>query len=87
MPKLSFVDSLLRRGKRSFPSDVLKAGSILNLSEGDEVLLTYTSTVDKMKFFSAFLREGLENGDAVWYTYPLRKVKPLGLNLGSTGST
>jgi hypothetical protein len=70
MPKLSFIDSLLRRGKRSIPPDILKAGSILNLSEGDEVLLTYTSAVDKMKFFSAFIREGLESGDAVWYTYP-----------------
>jgi len=70
MPKLSFIDSLLRRGKRSIPSDILKAGSILNLSEGDEILLTYTSAVDKMKFFSAFMREGLESGDAVWYTYP-----------------
>jgi len=70
MPKLSFIDSLLGRGKRSIPSDILKAGSILNLSEGDEILLTYTSAVDKMKFFSAFMREGLESGDAVWYTYP-----------------
>jgi hypothetical protein len=70
MPKLSFVDSLLRRGKRSIQSDILKAGSVLNLSEGDEVLLTYTSAVDKMKFFSAFIREGLESGDAVWYIYP-----------------
>jgi hypothetical protein len=70
MPKLSFIDSLLGRGKRSIPSDVLKAGSILSLSEGDEVFLTYTSAVDKMKFFSAFIREGLESGDAVWYTYP-----------------
>jgi len=70
MPKLSFIDSLLRRGKRSIPSDVLKAGSILNLDEGDEILLTYTSAVEKMKFFSAFIREGLESGDAVWYNYP-----------------
>ncbi|RLI44148.1 hypothetical protein DRO69_08035 [Candidatus Bathyarchaeota archaeon] len=26
--------------------------------------------MDKMKFFSAFIRTGLENGDAVFYTYP-----------------
>ena len=70
MPKLSFMDSLLRRRKHSIPSDVLKAGSILNVREGDEVFLTYTSAVDKMKFFSAFIREGLESGDTVWYTYP-----------------
>jgi len=70
LPKLSFIDSLLRRGKRSIPSDILKAGSILNVGEGDEVLLTYTSAVNKMKFFSTFIREGLENGDLVAYTYP-----------------
>ena len=70
MLKLSFIDSLLRREKRSIPYDILKAGSILNLDEGDEILLTYTSAVDKMKFFSVFIREGLESGDAVWYNYP-----------------
>ncbi len=70
MPKLSFIDSLLRRGKRSIPSDTFETASLLNLSEGDEILMTYTSAVDKMKFFSAFIREGLEKGDAVWYTYP-----------------
>ncbi len=70
MPKLSIIDSLRQRGKRSIPSDILKAGSILSLEEGSEILLTYTSAVDKMKFFSAFIREGLESGDAVWYTYP-----------------
>lgn len=70
MPKLSFIDSLLRKGKRFIPSDTFETASVLNLSEGDEILLTYTSAVDKMKFFSAFIREGLENGDAVWYTYP-----------------
>jgi len=48
MPKLSFINSLLRRGKRSIPSDILKAGSALSPSEGDEVILTYTSAVDKM---------------------------------------
>jgi len=32
--------------------------------------MTYTSAVDKMKAFSAFIRQGLENGDLVDYTYP-----------------
>jgi KaiC/GvpD/RAD55 family RecA-like ATPase len=31
---------------------------------------TYTSAVDKMKVFSAFIREGLENGDLVDCGYP-----------------
>ncbi len=70
MPKLSFIGSLLRRGKGSIPSDVLKAGPVLNLREGEQAVLTYTSAADKMKVFSAFIREGLESGDAVWYSYP-----------------
>jgi KaiC/GvpD/RAD55 family RecA-like ATPase len=70
MPKLSFIDSLLRRGKRSIPSDVLKAGHVLNVGEGEQIVLTYTSESDKMKIFSAFIREGLESGGAVWYSYP-----------------
>jgi len=70
VPKLPIIDSLRLRWKRSIPSDVLKAGPVLNLREGEAVILTYTSAADKMKIFSAFIREGLESGDAVWYTYP-----------------
>ena len=70
MPKLPIIDALRQRWNRSFPSDVLKAGPVLNVMEGDEIVVTYTSAVDKMKFFSAFIREGLENGDLVTYTYP-----------------
>jgi len=70
MPKLPIIDALRQRWKRSFPSDVLKIGPVLNVMEGDEIVVTYTSAVDKMKFFSAFIREGLENGDLVTYTYP-----------------
>ena len=88
MPKLSFIDSLLRRGKRSIPSDILKADPVLNISEGEAVILTYTSTADKMKVFSAFMREGLENGDAVNYFYPdeenetvRAKLKEHGINV------
>jgi hypothetical protein len=70
MPKLSFIDSLLRRGKPSIPSDALKAGSVLNIKEGEQVILTYSSVANKIKIFSAFIREGLDMGDAVWYAYP-----------------
>jgi len=70
MPNLSFIDSLLRRGKRSIPPDILKASPVVTVGEGEAILLTYTSVVDKMKVFSAFIREGLENGDLVNYTYP-----------------
>jgi hypothetical protein len=70
MPKLSFMDSLLRRGKRSIPSDILKPNPALNAGEGESIILTYTSIADKMKVLSAFIREGLDNGDQVQYTYP-----------------
>ena len=70
MPKLPIIDSLRQRWKRSIPSDILKAGPVLNLREGESAILTYTSAADKMKVFSAIIREGLENGDLVTYTYP-----------------
>jgi len=85
MPKKSFIDSLLRRGKRVLPSDTFETASVLNLSDGDEILLTYTSAVDKMKFFSAFIREGLENGDAVWYSYPDEESETVKGELGKYG--
>jgi hypothetical protein len=88
MPKLSFIDSLLRKGKRSIPSDILKTGPVLNLREGETILAMYTSAADKMKIFSAFIREGLENGDAVDYLYPdeenetvRAKLKEHGINV------
>ena len=69
MPKLPIINSLRRRWKRSIPSNLLKAGPVLNLREGESVIVTYTSAADKMKVFSAFIHEGLENGDAVHYVH------------------
>ncbi len=57
------------RSKRSVLPDVLKYGPVLNVREGEAIIATYTSAADKMKVFSAFIREGLENGDAVTYNY------------------
>jgi hypothetical protein len=70
LPNLPIIDFLRQRRKRSIPSDVLKAGPVLNVREGEQVVVTYKSAADKMKVFSAFIREGLESGDAVWYSYP-----------------
>jgi len=88
MPKLPIINSLRQKWKRSIPSDILKAGPVLNLREGESTILTYTSAADKMKIFSAFIREGLESGDAVWYTYPdeesetvRAKLKGYGINV------
>jgi len=65
-----------------------KARTRLNIKEGEMVVVTYTSAVDKMKVFSAFIREGLENGDLVDYTYPdedsqivRAKLKEHGINV------
>ena len=70
LPNLSILDSLRRRGKRSIPLDVLKPNPVLNFSEGESKIVTYTSAAGKMKIFSAYIREGLENGDLVDYSYP-----------------
>jgi len=88
VPKLSIIDFLRRRRKPSIPSNILKAGPVLNFREGVEIIVTYTSAADKMKFFSAFIHEGLQSGDAVWYIYPdeesetvRAKLKEHGINV------
>jgi len=88
MPKLPIINSLRQRWKRSIPSDILKAGPVLNIREGETIIAMYTSAADKMKIFSAFIREGLENGDAVDYFYPdeenetvRAKLKEHGINV------
>ncbi len=88
MPKLSFINSLLRREKHPIPSDALKAGPVLNVREGENVIVLYTSASDKMKIFSAFIREGLESGDRIEYDYPdeeneivRAKLKEHGINV------
>jgi len=70
MPNFSVSDSLQQRRKRSLPSNLLEAGPVLDVRERDSIIATYTSAADKMKVFAAFIREGLENGDAVDYVYP-----------------
>ena len=70
IPNFSIIDSQTRRWKRSIPSNLLRAGPVLDFREGDSIIATYTSAADKMKVFSAFIREGLEDGDTVWYVYP-----------------
>jgi len=70
MPNLSIMDSLRRMWKRSVPSSILKSGPLLNVREGEQIVVTYTSAADKMKIVAAFIREGLGNGDLVDYSYP-----------------
>jgi len=54
----------------SISSDVSKTGMVFKIGEGESTIVTYTSATDKMKAFSAFIREGLESDDIIWYTYP-----------------
>jgi predicted transcriptional regulator len=62
-----------------------KARTRLNIKEGEMAVVTYTSAVDKMKVFSAFIREGLENGDLVDYTYPDEESETVRAKLKENG--
>ncbi len=59
-----------KRGGRYYLSKLVKAGTILNIRKGEVAIALYTSAADKMKVFSAFIHEGIENGDLVDYVYP-----------------
>jgi len=89
MANSSVIDFQRRTWKHSIPSDLLKVGPVLNVREGEESIAMYTSATDKMKIFSAFIREGLENGDSVEYIYPdeesetvRAKLKEYGIDVG-----
>jgi len=69
LPNSFIIGSQRRRWKGSIASNILKTGPVLNVREGELVITMYTSAADKMKVFSAFIREGLESGDIIWYTY------------------
>jgi len=62
-----------------------KTRTRLNIKEGDTAVVTYTSAVDKMKVFSEFIREGLENGDLVDYTYPDEEAETVRAKLKEHG--
>jgi hypothetical protein len=42
----------------------------LHLTEGEHLVVFYSSKVDKWRLFSAYIRQGLRNGDRVVYAYP-----------------
>jgi len=62
-----------------------KTRTRLNIKEGETAVVIYTSAVDKMKVFSAFIREGLENGDLVDYTYPDEEAETVRAKLKEYG--
>jgi KaiC/GvpD/RAD55 family RecA-like ATPase len=63
----SFLQPRLRRRPATFG---LVSEPVLRLREGEVAVVTYTSAANKVKVFSAIVREGLENGDLVFYSYP-----------------
>jgi DNA-binding Lrp family transcriptional regulator len=68
-PNLYITDSQRLRWKRSIPPNLFEPGPILDVKERDSIIAIYTSAAEKMKIFSAFIRESLENGDAMLYIY------------------
>ncbi len=73
------------RSRRSILAHILKTGPVLNVGDGETVIATYTSATDKMKIFSAYVREGLENGDAVAYNYPAEEERTVRAELERHG--
>jgi len=43
---------------------------ILQVKEGEHLVIFYTSNVDKMKIFANYIYEGLQQGNRVVYTFP-----------------
>jgi hypothetical protein len=65
----SFIEDFLQRMRKQ-PSFQVEAGPILSMLDGEIAVAMYTSAADKMKIFSAYIREGIERGDKVEYLYP-----------------
>jgi len=85
MPDSSIINSIQRRLKRSISAFRAKPSPILSLSKGAVAVMTYTPAADKMKTFSAFILEGLENGDMVNYNYPDEERKTVRAKLKEQG--
>jgi len=82
---LSHVKSALQPRWRRSPAFEAKSEPVLSLREGELAVVTYTSAASKLKIFSAFVREGLESGDLVFYTYPDEEEATVRQNLKQNG--
>jgi len=69
---MSLFASLFQRKRKSVLFRLIEAQLVLNVREGEIVILTYTpdANTNKMKVFSTFIRDGIENGDRIFYLYP-----------------
>lgn len=57
----------------------------LRLREGEHLVVFYTDKVDKWKLFSAFIKQGLREGDRVIYAYPNSDAEIVELKLKEHG--
>jgi len=78
-------DFLQQKWKRSTTSFKIETEPVLGMKEGEVAVITYTSAADKMKIFSAFILEGLENGDRVKYVYPSEESETVRAKLEEHG--
>lgn len=73
---VSLIKNILRqRWKHSIASFRKDAETVLNMMEGEVAIATYTSSVDKMKIFSAYIHDGIECGDWIFCLYPDEECK------------
>ena len=73
---VSFIRNILRQRWKRFTASFRKdTETVLNMMDGEVAVVTYTPSVDKMKVFSAFIREGIERGDWIFYLYPDEESK------------
>jgi hypothetical protein len=83
---VSFIKNILRqRWKRSIASFRKDTETVLNMMEGEVAIATYTPAVDKMKVFSAYIHDGIERGDWIFYLYPDEERKIVRAKLNEHG--
>lgn len=64
------LEAFTRKVQKPRVGGLIRAGPILNIMEGEEAILTYTSATSKWKVLAAFIKEGIANGDRIFYIYP-----------------
>lgn len=79
----SFKDFLKKRIKQ--PSFRGSTGSVLGVRGGEVAIATYASAADKAKTITAFIREGLERGERIFYFYPDEENETLRTDLKEHG--
>lgn len=79
----SFKDFL----KKSIKQPSFRGGtsSVLGVREGEVAIATYTSVAHKVKTIAAFINEGLERGERIFYFYPDEENETLRTDLKEHG--